>query len=179
VLHLDLAARNLLVVKVEDKFEAKVADFGMSKKSNQYDMKNKQIAIRWAAQELLSQGTATPTSDVFSFAVVMWEIFENCMQPYVGKSNQDVATAVLNGERLPKPSICNDKWYEIMLQCWQSDPEDRPTFSSVLQQLQSSEISLLSPFNKVTECPVIITPINQTQQHQPDKGYSVTKEEYN
>ena len=47
------------------------------------------------APESFIDGTYTPASDVWSFGVVMWEIFTNGVQPYFGISNQQVISAIL------------------------------------------------------------------------------------
>jgi serine/threonine protein kinase len=55
-------------------------------------------------------------SDVWSFGVLMWEIFEYGKVPYTNQSNLEAARAVLKGERLPCPKVCPVSMYKLMLQ---------------------------------------------------------------
>jgi serine/threonine protein kinase len=68
---------------------------------------------------VLKNGQYSTKSDVWSFGVVMWEIFECGALPY-GKwrSNADVVDEVLQGKTLEKPSNCPSEVFEIMTQCW-------------------------------------------------------------
>ena len=51
---------------------------------------------------------------------------------FSGMPNADVLGEIQNGYRLPKPPEhqfeCTESLYEMMLKCWSSNPEDRPTF---------------------------------------------------
>jgi serine/threonine protein kinase len=70
------------------------------------------------APEVFKSGQYTTKSDVWSFGVVMWEIFEYGAKPYAWLSNEEVVEKVQSGTRLGKPSNCSDEVFEIMTQCW-------------------------------------------------------------
>jgi serine/threonine protein kinase len=63
-------------------------------------------------------GHYTTKSDVWSFGVVMWEIFECGNIPYGGLSNKEVIEEVQRGTTLKQPSNCSDEVFEIMTECW-------------------------------------------------------------
>lgn len=51
--------------------------------------------------------------------------------PYPGWSNRTVIDEVTKGYRLPKPDDCPDDLYQVMLSCWDEDPEKRPSFAQL------------------------------------------------
>lgn len=55
--------------------------------------------------------------------------------PYTGLPNPEVMQLVTNGGRLGTPPGCPQVIYRIMADCWNPTPEDRPTFSSLLERL--------------------------------------------
>ena len=83
IYHGDLAARNVLLT--EDLI-AKVADFGLSKRL--YSSLSSQIGsgvrlpIKWLSLETLVHGKASIKSDIWSYGVLVWEIFELGREPY-------------------------------------------------------------------------------------------------
>ena len=48
--------------------------------------------------------------------------------PIAGMNNNDILEAVVNGYRVPQPTNCPGTLYELMQDCWDRNPEDRPTF---------------------------------------------------
>ena len=55
--------------------------------------------------------------------------------PYPGRANQDVMQLVTNGGRLEPPNYCPGPLYGLMCQCWHPIPEERPSFSTILERL--------------------------------------------
>jgi serine/threonine protein kinase len=139
IIHRDLAARNVLIGK---KGQIKVSDFGMSRDIlYQASATDKQIPIRWASPEMLNQQAVTSKSDVFSFGVMMWEIFSFGLTPYTDLSNKQVVTLVTeiqdNRELLERPHNCPPEVFNLMKRCWSYNPQQRPSFKEILQVLES------------------------------------------
>jgi hypothetical protein len=56
-------------------------------------------------------------------------------EPWFTKTNVEVREAVLGGERLPQPKNCPGELYKLMLACWRENPDERPTFRTILADL--------------------------------------------
>ena len=69
----------------------KISDFGLSRETNQYKMdKNKKVPIKWLAPETMRQQIFSTKTDVWSFGIMIWEIFSNGKDPYPGMTNMEV-----------------------------------------------------------------------------------------
>jgi len=138
VVHRDLAARNILI---SDTNICKVADFGFSRDvmaNNIYERKSEgRLPIRWMAPEALYDNVYTTKTDVWSFGVLMWEIVTLGSTPYPGMSGSEVMKQVGEGHRLDKPDHCDREIYNMMFYCWDKDPDERPTFTSLVKDLES------------------------------------------
>ncbi|XP_031434447.2 tyrosine-protein kinase Mer [Clupea harengus] len=136
-LHRDLAARNCML---RDDMTVCVADFGLSKKiySGDYYRQGRiaKMPVKWIAVESLADRVFTVKSDVWAFAVTMWEIATRGMTPYPGVQNHEIYDYLLDGHRLKQPNDCLDELYEIMYCCWRADPLDRPDFTQVRELLE-------------------------------------------
>ncbi|XP_029034275.2 tyrosine-protein kinase Fer isoform X1 [Osmia bicornis bicornis] len=129
-IHRDLAARNCLVG-----YESivKISDFGMSREEEEYIVSDgmKQIPIKWTAPEALNFGKYTSLCDVWSYGVLMWEIFSKGGSPYSGMSNSQAREKIDAGYRMPAPENTPDEIYRLMLRCWEYEPEKRPHFDQI------------------------------------------------
>ncbi|XP_055934316.1 tyrosine-protein kinase SRK3-like isoform X2 [Argiope bruennichi] len=130
MIHRDLAARNILV---GDGGIVKLADFGLARIMDEavYVASGGKLPIKWTAPEAYTTMEFTIKSDVWSFGIVLYEIFTHGGTPYSGLKNAQVSQLITKQDyRMPKPSDpdCTDPVYEIMLMCWKKDPKDRPTF---------------------------------------------------
>ncbi len=70
--------------------------------------------------------------------MVLWELFSQGSLPYSGLSNEEVKQQVLEGYRLNPPPDCPELISEIMIQCLNSIPENRPLFSTIAKTLHES-----------------------------------------
>ncbi|CAM4621570.1 unnamed protein product, partial [Lepidochelys olivacea] len=74
-------------------------------------------------------------SDVWSYGVLLWEIFSLGAAPYPGMSNQQVVSQVERGFRMRAPKRCPVEVYDVMLRCWEASPSLRPKFSAIQQEM--------------------------------------------
>ena len=70
----------------------------------------------------------SPASDVWSFGVIMWEMYNPSELPYKGMDNMQVAVNVNQDLRLPIPEVYPPTVVKIMKACWQHSPSKRPRF---------------------------------------------------
>jgi len=144
ILHRDLSCRNLLVIKLEDRYSAKITDFGLSQLADEggnFQSSDPCLAVRWTAPEVIKTGVCSTKSDVYSFGIVLWEIFSYGKQPYEGLSNLEAMEAIVEGKTLSKPENCPDHLYIVMASCWQTDREKRPTFVEIVKELTEIRLS--------------------------------------
>ncbi|CAH8518788.1 unnamed protein product [Schistosoma rodhaini] len=137
-IHRDLAARNCLV---GTQHTIKVADFGLAR-CIERDLtyrahEGAKFPIKWTAPEGLVYNLFSTKSDVWAFGILLWEIATYGKTPYPGVELQDVYVLLERGTRMLCPEGCPEPVYELMLQCWQWLPEQRPPFSDILNQLES------------------------------------------
>ena len=134
--HRDLAARNVLV---GSDYECKVSDFGFARNTDENDAyvsQRNQLAVRWAAVESLQHHVFTSASDVWSFGILLHEMFTAGARPYDDWSNQRVWAAVVDGYRLEQQPACPDMIYTMMRRAWNEDAKMRPTFADISKQLR-------------------------------------------
>ena len=132
--HRDLAARNVFV---SSDSTAKIGDFGLTRAnfdSEYYISKNATLSIRWSSPEALEERKFSEQSDVWSFGVLLYEIWSLGTLPYNGMSAKKVWAGVLKGMRLKQPSTCPIEIYTVMQSCW-AEYGMRPKFEELLSML--------------------------------------------
>ncbi|CAF0990026.1 unnamed protein product [Adineta ricciae] len=161
IVHRDLAARNVLL---KDENHIKLSDFGLSRAEN-VELKGKECIISpcWAAPECFArEQRVSTTSDVWAFAVVVWEIFSFGAKPYATETDindtmkSQQVTMILKrflieqGRRLTKPECCSVGLHDLMSRCWNIDATRRPRFVKIVDEFNrnSMMIDRLKPFSK-------------------------------
>eukprot|EP00005_Dracoamoeba_jomungandri_P012242 CAMPEP_0174266444 /NCGR_PEP_ID=MMETSP0439-20130205/30231_1 /TAXON_ID=0 /ORGANISM="Stereomyxa ramosa, Strain Chinc5" /LENGTH=1115 /DNA_ID=CAMNT_0015353407 /DNA_START=22 /DNA_END=3366 /DNA_ORIENTATION=+ len=120
-LHLDLAARNVLVFSASRQgFQAKISDFGLAREAQ---VKTKaqnstRIAFKQTPPEVFTHAKITSKCDVWSYGVLLWELMTLGEEPYPNWTQSMVEHFVCSGKRLEKPQRCPDEIYQLMLNCW-------------------------------------------------------------
>ena len=137
-IHRSLAAQNIMVG--EHKI-CKVANFRLARVVDENVYKaptEEELLIKWTAPEATMYNRFTIKSDVWSFGIVMCEVITyGWYFPYPGKTDEEVLEALMEGQLLhPRPMGCPDKLYEIVRECWQDEPFNRPTFEALKWQLE-------------------------------------------
>uniref|UniRef100_A0A8C4RK08 Protein kinase domain-containing protein n=1 Tax=Erpetoichthys calabaricus TaxID=27687 RepID=A0A8C4RK08_ERPCA len=117
-IHRDLAARNCLV---SEKHVVKVCDFGMTRfvLDNEYiSSTGSKFPVKWSPPEVFHYSKYSSKSDVWSYGVLMWEIFTEGRTPFENKSNPEVVDEITQGHRLYKPYLASRDVYQVMYSCW-------------------------------------------------------------
>ncbi|XP_039212770.1 receptor-type tyrosine-protein kinase FLT3 isoform X2 [Crotalus tigris] len=135
--HRDLAARNILITygKV-----AKICDFGLARDimndSNYVVRGNARLPVKWMSPESLFEGIYTIKSDVWSYGILLWEIFSLGINPYPGMQvNEKFYKLIQNGFKMDRPFYATEEIYVLLCSCWALDSRKRPSFSQLLSLL--------------------------------------------
>ncbi|ODM94346.1 Vascular endothelial growth factor receptor 1 [Orchesella cincta] len=129
VIHGDLAARNVLLTEHK---VAKITDFGLSRQLYNYSVyvktENSQLPWRWLSLEAIMDMSFSTQSDVWSYGVTLWELFQLGETPWPGyKFGLNFVKELKHGMRLKKPTYATQNIYQIMMSCWDENPKRRPT----------------------------------------------------
>ncbi|KAM3620154.1 uncharacterized protein V6R79_018966 [Siganus canaliculatus] len=128
--HRDLAARNVLLSQGKI---VKICDFGLARDimhDNNYVSKGSTfLPVKWMAPESIFDNLYTTLSDVWSYGILLWEIFSLGGTPYPGMVvDSSFYNKIKSGYRMSKPEHAPNDVYEMMMKCWNSEPEKRPSF---------------------------------------------------
>ncbi|XP_073083101.1 NT-3 growth factor receptor isoform X4 [Manis javanica] len=161
--HRDLATRNCLVGA---NLLVKIGDFGMSRDVYSTDYYREgpcqkgaisvswqrqrlaapaasavgghtMLPIRWMPPESIMYRKFTTESDVWSFGVILWEIFTYGKQPWFQLSNTEVIECITQGRVLERPRVCPKEVYDVMLGCWQREPQQRLNIKEICKILHA------------------------------------------
>uniref|UniRef100_A0A8C1YHT2 Protein tyrosine kinase 7a n=1 Tax=Cyprinus carpio TaxID=7962 RepID=A0A8C1YHT2_CYPCA len=134
--HKDLAARNCLI---SSKRQIKVSALGLSKdvyNSEYYHYRQSWIPLRWLPSEAVFDDDFSTKTDVWSFGVLMWEVFSFGELPYAELTEDKVLEALQEGKlKLSLPQGCPSRVFKLMVRCWAASPKDRLSFSDICAAL--------------------------------------------
>ena len=117
----------------------KLLDLGLSRHVERIPSTDHGGSLRYMAPELFGGAqSATLDSDVYSFAISLWEICTlqqsySALMQYPSKFQ----TAVQKGRRPPLSKIASPRLRKLLSKCWHADPSKRPKMSEVVQDLES------------------------------------------
>ncbi|KAH0616195.1 hypothetical protein JD844_027137 [Phrynosoma platyrhinos] len=142
--HRDLAARNVLLAQGKI---VKICDFGLARDimhdSNYVSKGSTFLPVKWMAPESIFDNLYTTLSDVWSYGILLWEIFSLGGTPYPGMMvDSTFYNKIKSGYRMAKPDHATNEVYDIMVKCWNSEPEKRPSFyhlSEIVENLLPGE----------------------------------------
>ena len=139
-IHRGLAARN---IQVGEGTIVKIGGFDLARLlvDDYYSGKGNKIPVRWTAPEAMMLNKFTMKSDVWSFGVFLTELVTHGCIPYLSMTDDEVMTQVTQGYHMPQPPGCPDPLYQMMLECWNTEPEKRPTFEYLKHQLDDYFVS--------------------------------------
>uniref|UniRef100_A0A3P8TCC4 Platelet-derived growth factor receptor alpha n=1 Tax=Amphiprion percula TaxID=161767 RepID=A0A3P8TCC4_AMPPE len=137
--HRDLAARNVLLSQGKI---VKICDFGLARDimhDNNYVSKGSTfLPVKWMAPESIFDNLYTTLSDVWSYGILLWEIFSLGGTPYPGMVvDSSFYNKIKSGYRMSKPEHAPHDVYEMMMKCWNSEPEKRPSFLGLSENVAS------------------------------------------
>lgn len=164
ITHRDLAARNILI---DERKTLKISDFGLSRTGIYVNTRNKKVPLRWLSIEAMRDNLYSSKSDVWAFGIVLWEIGTLGGYPYPTVSNHELLPFLHNGNRLERPENCSTEVYELMLNCWKAEPDDRPSFKEILKSLEPHK-RIYIDFNEIQPTYVFPPTSQQTKQEAPN-----------
>ncbi|XP_074528112.1 macrophage colony-stimulating factor 1 receptor 2 [Halichoeres trimaculatus] len=134
-IHRDVAARNVLLT---DGRVAKICDFGLARDIRNDDsyivQGNARLPVKWMAPESIFQCVYTVQSDVWSYGVLLWEIFSLGKSPYPNVAvDTNFYKMIKDGRHMDQPDFAPAEMYKLMTLCWSLEPTDRPTFKMIGQ----------------------------------------------
>uniref|UniRef100_A0A673AZ50 receptor protein-tyrosine kinase n=1 Tax=Sphaeramia orbicularis TaxID=375764 RepID=A0A673AZ50_9TELE len=137
-IHRDLAARNILLTQGR---VAKICDFGLARDittdSNYVVKGNARLPVKWMSPESIFECVYTFESDVWSYGILLWEIFSLGNSPYPGMPvDAKFYKLIKEGYRMDAPDFAPTEMYQIMRSCWDADPFKRPPFRKVVERIE-------------------------------------------
>uniref|UniRef100_A0AAY4AC54 receptor protein-tyrosine kinase n=1 Tax=Denticeps clupeoides TaxID=299321 RepID=A0AAY4AC54_9TELE len=138
-IHRDLAARNVLLTQGR---VTKICDFGLARDittDSSYVLKgNARLPVKWMSPESLFECVYTFESDVWSYGILLWEIFSLGNSPYPGiPVDITFYRMIQDGYRMTEPEFAPSEIYELMRNCWNTDPLKRPSFKKLVERTEN------------------------------------------
>ncbi|KYO34517.1 megakaryocyte-associated tyrosine-protein kinase [Alligator mississippiensis] len=134
LVHRDLAARNILI---SEENVAKVSDFGLANVDPK-GVDTTRLPVKWTAPEALKHNKFSTKSDVWSYGILLWEVFSYGRAPYPKMALKEVSDMVQKGYQMGAPDGCPPSIYNLMKNCWELEPGKRPSFKKLTEKLQKA-----------------------------------------
>jgi serine/threonine protein kinase len=140
IIHRDLKSLNLLVANIgQGARMIKITDFGLARSKETMmgeTAKMTQVGTPyWTAPEIFDDDVYNETADVYSFGMVLYEIWARQL-PWQGLQPVQVALKVVNERVRPEtPSEMTPAASSLMKRCWAHEPSERPLFPAIVAEL--------------------------------------------
>lgn len=154
IIHCDLKPGNVLL---DDFLFPKLSDFGLSKsldKTNEKERPQKQIGMigtaSFIAPEILKENKYTKKSDVYAFGMTVFEIMT---KEYPFDGTQDILIEYKVSVEGKRPEIKKEVpniYKELIQSCWNQDPDERPSFDSIIDDLKNKKEFITEKINENT-----------------------------
>ncbi|XP_042070960.1 macrophage colony-stimulating factor 1 receptor 2 isoform X3 [Haplochromis burtoni] len=183
-IHRDVAARNVLLT---DRRVAKICDFGLARDIRNDDsyivQGNARLPVKWMAPESIFQCVYTVQSDVWSYGVLLWEIFSLGKSPYPNIAvDTNFYKMIKDGGHMEQPDFAPAEMYQLMKLCWSLEPTHRPTFKTIGQLISrllpstndmSSRYSDQPTYRNIDECREEEEEEEETMKREDEKPVTV------
>ena len=151
ILHRDLKSLNIFLTndlkKSSDITNIKIADYGLSiiyEKNKNSNLNERVGTCHWMAPEIINCQKYTTKADVYSYGIIIWEICTREM-PYecINDKETILYRVCFKNERPSLKRLGNDtpeKFKELMIKCWDQDPNKRPSFENIIQFIEEIDV---------------------------------------
>nr|XP_057928732.1 mast/stem cell growth factor receptor kita isoform X2 [Doryrhamphus excisus] len=175
-IHRDLAARNILLTQGR---VAKICDFGLARDITtdyNYVVKgNARLPVKWMSPESIFECVYTFESDVWSYGILLWEIFSLGNSPYPGMPvDAKFYKMIKEGYRLESPEFAPSEMYQIMHSCWDAEPIKRPSFRKVVERIEQQLSDATKHIYLNFSSRLMVSPRNATTEEDPSIPSSST-----
>ena len=140
VIHRDLKTGNVLL---DDNLYPRITDFGLSKITKIQETQSVfGGTVQYMAPEVMSEDSyySFPV-DVYAYSMIIYEVITG-LPPYGNLNYFQIFYKVMNSARPPIPNDFPEAYKNLMIRCWDQDPQNRPTFNDIVDELQKPEYVL-------------------------------------
>lgn len=139
IIHRDLKPENILL---DDKNHAKICDFGTYKLTNSETCQFSS-SYQFIAPELFSSSAIyDPKIDVYSFGIIVYYILTNGELPKISVAD------IVKGEKIKIPQKLNQFSHELIENCCNNAPDQRPSFMQIALDIKQNQFSLINGVEK-------------------------------
>jgi len=151
VVHADLKAQNVMLCSsgAEGRgVTCKIADFGLAVRMEDTTTHMSglfQGTLTHMAPEILLEGRVSKAADVYAFGITCWELFTSG-KPFHGVAKALLGHVIAREHRRPTfPNLTPGGFRGLIERCWAHNPEDRPTFHQIVEELKGLRSAVPGP----------------------------------